>query len=86
MEGPWIEMAERSGKKKRGAPQRDPGAKPASPRSGARLAIIRFVLIVGAGMVLFNLLFYVRLSEDTFFGSYLALNARLSAAFINLFV
>ncbi len=62
------------------------GSSPRKPaRRNPRRDVLRFVLIVGTSMVLFNVLFYVRLSEDSVLGSYLALNARLSAGFVNLF-
>ncbi len=47
--------------------------------------IRRFVIIVALAMILFNVFFYIGVSEESLFGSYLNLNAKLSVAFINIF-
>ncbi len=43
------------------------------------------MLVLGTLMVLFNVFFYIGVSEDSVFGSYLNLNARFTAAFVNAF-
>lgn len=68
-----------SGESGRGKPSRK------ARRPHLRDPIRRFVIIVALAMVLFNLFFYIGVSEESLFGSYLNLNAKLSVAFINIF-
>lgn len=60
-------------------------ASPKGRRPRTKNPIRRFVVIVAVAMLLFNIFFYVGVSEESLFGSYLNLNARVSAAFINTF-
>lgn len=66
-----------------GSAKDEPSRTARSYRRGFRDPIFRFVVIVGAAMVLFNVFFYIGVTKDSLFGSYLNLNARLSAAFLN---
>lgn len=47
--------------------------------------MLRFVVLLSVPTIAFNVFFYLWLSEQAFFESYLNLNARASAAFLNLF-
>ena len=52
--------------------------------NAGRHSVLRFVLLLGIPTIGFNVLFYLWFSHQPFFETYLSLNARASAALLNL--
>ena len=80
--GPYIKDARRS----RVAPGRQvPGRRGAESWFATKRSILRFVLVLGVLMGLFNALFYAWLIKTAFFDAYLGLNAEACAVVLRWF-